>query len=258
MLSPWLQRWGQSTHARVRLFCFPHAGGAAVAFRLWPQGLPADVDVVAVQLPGRGTRWKEPAIDSIPGIVEALVPAMKPQMDVPFALFGHSMGSIVARALADELVQRGGPLPFHLFASSRRPPRMAGSESLLHPLSDSAFVDEMMRRYGGIPAEVLAEPELVALLLPALRADMRALETYRPEGGAPLPFPVTAYGGTEDSLNPREHIEAWRGETRSAFRARMFQGGHFYLEGRRAELLGDVGEALLAAPDAGAAQETGT
>jgi len=246
MLSPWLQRWGQSGAVRTRLFCFPHAGGAAAAFRLWPAGLPNDVDVVAVQLPGRGNRWKEPALGSIPAILDELVPAMLPQMDVPFAFFGHSMGSIVAYAAASELVRRGAPLPEHLFVSARRPPRMPGPDTPMHALSDEAFVAEMMRRYGGIPAEVLAEPDLMALLLPSLRADMRALETYAPEASAPLPFPVTAFGGTEDLRAPLAHLEAWRGETSGEFRVRTFPGGHFYLEARRAELLHDVAGALKA------------
>jgi surfactin synthase thioesterase subunit len=257
-MSPWLQRWGQPAHARVRIFCFPHAGGAASAFRLWPQALPGDFEVIAAQLPGRGNRWKEPALTSIPAMVEALLPAMLPQMGVPFAFFGHSMGSMVAHALAVELARRGGPLPAHLFVSSRRPPRVPAREAPLHPLSDEAFVAETMRRYGGIPPEVLAEPEVMALLLPSLRADMQALETYQPGPGQPLPFPVSAFGGSEDRLTPSGDLEAWRGETRSAFSARLFPGGHFYLEPARDALLAEVAASLAPSLVAGTARETGT
>jgi surfactin synthase thioesterase subunit len=258
VMSPWLQRWGQSAHPAARLFCFPNAGGAAALFRLWPQGLPRDLDVIAIQLPGRGNRWKEPAIPDIARIVDSLMPSLEPHLDLPFAFFGHSMGSMVAYAVAQSLIARGGPLPFHLFVSSRRSPRVANpADTPLHTLPDDAFVAEMRRRYGGIPDEVLAEPELMALLLPSLRADIHALETYVASRPAPLPFPVTAFGGLDDALTPRAHLEAWREETPEAFRVRMFAGGHFYLESRRDDLLADVRDTLAGAA-ALRARETGT
>ena len=232
----------------MRLFCFANAGGAASVFRLWPQALSPGVEVLAAQLPGHGSRWQERPLDSIPTLVDALVPPIAAHASLPFAFFGHSMGSTLAYALTAELARRGGPLPFHLFASSRRPPTMPSTEPPLHPLSDSDFVAEMMRRYGGIPAEVLAEPDLMALLLPALRADMRALETWQPGPATVLPCPVTAYGGTEDARTPRDHLEAWGEETRSGSRLRMFAGGHFYLESRRAELLADIAGVLASVP----------
>ena len=258
-MSPWLQRWGQPGDSATRLFCFPNAGGAAALFRLWPQGLPRDVELLAIQLPGRGNRWKEPAIPDIARIVEALMPALEPCLDRPFAFFGHSMGSMVAYAVIQSLIERGAPLPFHLFVSSRRSPGVANpSDTPLHVLPEDAFVAEMRRRYGGIPDEVLAEPELMALLLPALRADIQALETYVVSRSAPLPFPVTAYGGADDALNPRAHLEAWRDETESDFRVRMFPGGHFYLDARRDEVVADVSATLAGDQARRAAQETGT
>jgi surfactin synthase thioesterase subunit len=142
----------------------------------------------------------------------------------------------VARALE----AGGGPAPAHLVVSARRPPHLPGQEPAFHALPDPAFVAELQRRYGGIPAEILAQPEILALLLPTVRADITALELHRPARRPPLGCPITAFGGAEDALTPREHLEAWRGETRSAFRLRVFPGGHFYLEARRAELLGDL------------------
>ena len=243
-MSPWLQRWGQPAHPKARVFCFPHAGGAAAAFRLWPQGLPQDLEVLAVQLPGRGNRWKELAVGSIPAIVEALLPAMLPHMNMPFAFFGHSMGSMVAYALACELVRRGGPLPAHLFVSARRPPRVTDALPPVHALPDDEFVAEVNRRYSAIPPEVAREAELMALLLPSLRADLRALETFEAPAATPLPFPVSAFGGTDDRCTPAFHLEAWREETRAAFRMRLFAGGHFYVDSRRDEVLAEVSAAL--------------
>lgn len=244
MLSPWLQRWGTTGHARARLFCFPHAGGTAAAFRLWPQDLPQDLEILAAQLPGRGNRWKEPAIASIPGLVEQLLPAMLPLMNVPFAFFGHSMGSMVGYALACELVKRGGPLPTHLFVSARRPPRVTDALAPVHKLPDDQFVAEVNRRYSAIPPEVAREAELMALLLPSLRADLGALETYEAPQVAPLPLGLSAFGGTDDRCTPSFHLEAWREETRGPFRMRLFPGGHFYLDARRAEVLSEVAGTL--------------
>lgn len=241
---PWLQRFHQRAQAELRLFCFPHAGGAPAAYRSWSAALPPHVEMVAIQAPGRGMRFREKPIDSMPALLEALVPAMLPQLDRPFAFFGHSMGATLAHAVTIALRERGGPTPLRLFVSSRRPPWMDDGRAPLHPLSDDDFVAEMTRRYGGIPPEVLAEPELLALLLPSVRADIRALETWRPECPPPLAVPVTALGGEADALVPREHLEAWRASTSSDFRIRQFPGGHFYLDGAREQVVAEILEAL--------------
>lgn len=236
----WLQRFQPRPQADVRLFCFPHAGGAAAAYRPWSLALPAHVDVVAVQPPGRGGRFRETPLDSIPALVEALLPAIETQLDRPFAFFGHSMGATFAHAVADALRARGGPQPFHLFVSARRPPWMPDPRAPMHRLSDDDFVAEMNRRYGGIPPEVLAEKDLLALLLPCVRADIRALETWQPAPGTPLDVPVSAFGGLGDALVPLAQLEAWREATRAGFALRQFPGGHFYLEGARGALFDEL------------------
>ena len=180
-------------------------------------------------------------------MIDALAPALAPLLDRPFVVFGHSMGSMLAYAWTHHLAQRGGPLPAHLFVSGRRPPRMPDPKPPLHTLSDEGFVAEIMRRYGGIPPEVLREPELMSMLLPCLRADILALETYHPGPAAPLPCPVTALGGADDALAPLAHLEAWRDETRAAFHVRQLPGGHFYLDGARDDVLREIMTAVAAA-----------
>ncbi len=244
MIGSWLLRTAPRPSARARLFCFSNAGVGASVYRRWPAGLPEALEVCAVQLPGRETRFREPAMTSLPAIVEALVPALLPELDRPFAFFGHSMGAVVANEVARALDARGAPQPRHLFASARRPPHIPGPESHLHPLPDDAFIAEIGRRYGGIPPEVLQHADLMALLLPSLRADIMALETHLPRPRPPLSCPITAFGGSDDRLTPREHLDAWRGETTAAFRVRVFPGGHFYLDTSRAELLADIAATL--------------
>ncbi len=228
----------------MNLFCFCHAGGAAATFRLWPAGLPAWLEVWAVQLPGHGSRWREAPIRTIPALVDALIPVLLPQLKRPFAFFGHSMGAVLASEVARALAAREGQAPRHLFVSSRRPPHMPATESNLHALPDDEFVKEVDRRYGGVPDELRQSTELLALLLPALRADLAALETFQPSKGDALPCPISAFGGAQDPVIPRDHLEAWRDQTDGPFRVRVFPGGHFYMDSQRDALLADLSATL--------------
>jgi medium-chain acyl-[acyl-carrier-protein] hydrolase len=177
-------------------------------------------------------------------IVDALVPALLPHMDRPFAFFGHSMGSVVAYEVARDLVRRGAPTPEHLFVSGRRPPSMVAPDPPMHVLPDREFVAEINRRYGGIPDAILRDPELMALFLPCLRADVTALETHQYQPSEPLHCPVSALGGAHDRLTPYEHLDAWRAETTAAFSVRAFPGDHFYLVQQRDSLLAHIAAAL--------------
>jgi medium-chain acyl-[acyl-carrier-protein] hydrolase len=228
----------------VNLFCFSHAGGTASTFRLWPAALPSWLEVWAVQLPGRGNRWRDSPICTIPALVDALIPVLLPHLRRPFAFFGHSMGAVLASEIARTLTKRESTAPRHLFVSSRRPPHMLDSEANLHTLADKEFINEIERRYGGVPSELLDSADLLKLLVPVLRADIAALETFRPSKGAALPCPISAFGGAEDPRVPRNHLEAWRDQTDGAFRVRVFPGGHFYLNRESASLLEDIAATL--------------
>jgi medium-chain acyl-[acyl-carrier-protein] hydrolase len=207
--------------------------------------LPEWLEVWAVQLPGHGSRWSEPAIPRIDALVDALVPVLSPCLRRPFAFFGHSMGAVVASETARALIDRARIVPRHLFLSSRRPPNMQATETDLHTLPDAELIEEVVRRYGGVPRELINEPELLALLLPALRADLAALETFRPGHRGRLPCPISAYGGTQDRAVSRHDLEAWRDQTTASFRVRVFPGDHFYLDTQRAALLADLSATMM-------------
>jgi medium-chain acyl-[acyl-carrier-protein] hydrolase len=240
----WLHRPATRPHASVNLFCFSHAGGTASTFRLWPAGLPAWLEVWAVQLPGRGSRWRERPIPTIPALVDAFIPVLLPHLRRPFAFFGHSMGAVLANEIARTLTEREAIVPRHLFVSSRRPPHMPASETNMHTLPDDELIKQINLRYGGVPRELLHSTDILALLIPALRADIAALETFQPSKGAALPFPISAFGGVRDPLVPRSHLEAWRSQTDGPFRVHMFPGGHFYMDSQRDALLAELSATL--------------
>jgi medium-chain acyl-[acyl-carrier-protein] hydrolase len=244
-LERWLPYRRPRPAATLRLFCFPYAGGAASAFRGWAEALPEDVEVCAVQPPGRERRLVERAFVRMEPLVEALATALEPLLDRPFLLLGHSLGAKMAYELTRELMRRGAPLPRHLIASGSRAPHMPSDDPPVHRLPDDELVREL-HRLGGTPAAVLASEELMSLLLPLLRADFELNETYRPGLEAPLPVPLSAYGGTEDPECPPETIAGWSAHTAAPFRQRMVPGGHFFLHERRDDLLDEVRRDLAA------------
>ncbi|WP_420130678.1 thioesterase II family protein [Longimicrobium sp.] len=222
--------------ARLRLFCIAHAGGGASAFRGWADALPPEVEVCLVQLPGRENRIMETPFERVGPLVEALADAVQPYLTLPFALFGHSNGALISFELARTLRARGRPGPVHLFASGRRAPDVAADSPPIHHLPDAEFLADL-QELGGLPAELLAHQELLALLVPTLRADVAIHETYEFAEQPPLACPITAYGGLTDPRVPRGQSEAWARHTAGSFVLRMFPGGHFFLIDDRAVFL---------------------
>jgi medium-chain acyl-[acyl-carrier-protein] hydrolase len=240
----WFGRQQLRADAKARLFCFPYAGVGGSAYRLWPKSLPVSLDVCPVHLPGREQRYRETSLTSMAELVDSLITAMLPHLNQPFAFFGHSMGAVFASEVTRALADSNRPLPQYLLVSGRRPPRMHGTESSIHALPDAQFISEINRRYQGIPAEILQQPDLMALFLPALRADLTALETHRPLPRPPLSCPIVVFGGADDPLTPREHLEAWRSETSAACEVHVYPGDHFYLNAQRPRLLSQVAATL--------------
>lgn len=223
--------------ARLRLFCFPHAGGAASLFRLWHTGLPACVEVCGVQLPGREARWREEVVTDAGALLDLLVPVIAPLFDVPFALFGHSMGALLAFELTRELRRRRMPAPVHLFASGRRAPQTPDRGSDIHQLSDAEFLDAIRHRYDGIPQIILEEPELLRVYLRALRADFALIETHRYRAEPPLGCPVSVVNSLDDPSVTLDELLAWRVQTENFFRLELLPGDHFYFHKNPAQLL---------------------
>lgn len=225
---PWLPYRKPRPAARVRLFCFPYAGGGASLYRAWPDALPATIDVCAVQLPGREGRLRDAPVASMKDLVPMIADGLAPHLAPPFAFFGHSMGAAIAFELARELRRRGRPMPAHLFASACPAPHIPDTDAT-HTLSDEGMI-EQLRKLGGMSEEVLAHRELMEMILPVFRADAAVTETYAHAEEAPLDVPITAFGGLADAKATRDDMDAWRQHTRAAFALSMVPGGHFYVQ----------------------------
>lgn len=236
--NPWLVGTPNPAATR-RLFCFPFAGGGATAFRGWQAGLP-DVEVVALQLPGRERRLREEPLRSVDELVPRLDEAIAGLVDLPFAFYGHSMGAVAAFELARRLRQQSLPMPQHLFLAARGAPQLERKAPPYDELSDLEFVDEINRRYGGIPVAILREPELMKLFLPAIRADFSILESYKYVEGPPLDCPITAFGGALDKEIKTAAIQGWQQQTTGPFVFHEIPGDHFFLHTYRDQLLETV------------------
>jgi medium-chain acyl-[acyl-carrier-protein] hydrolase len=223
----WFKFPTPNPQARLRLFCFPYAGGSASTFRLWPAALPLDIEVCAVQLPGRESRLRDAAFTQMQALVQTLDELLRPHLDRPFAFFGHSMGALIAFELARRLEQNPPGL-VHLFVSGYAAPQILRRNPPIHQLPEAQFVAEL-RGFGGTPEAVLQHPELMALLLPTLRADFSVVERYVYSPGAPLACPISAFGGLQDSGVSRDDLTAWCAQTHGPCAVRMFPGNHFFL-----------------------------
>jgi medium-chain acyl-[acyl-carrier-protein] hydrolase len=227
--------------ARVRLLCLPCAGKGASSFRDWPDLLPA-IEVLAVTLPGREHRVEEPPAHDLDALVAALTAAaLRLPPGPPLALFGHSLGALLAFLLARALVAAGRP-PVHLFAAAARAPQRP-PRRILHDLPLPALLAEMLHM-GGTSPRVIAEPGLVRLLEPALRADLQLAETNVAPARPALPLPITVLAGRDDAGVTRDDLEAWADVAGAGCELLFLPGGHFFVQTAQAGLLATVAARL--------------
>lgn len=231
----------------VRLFCIPNAGSGPTAFRGWSERLLPEIEMIAVELPGRESRFHEVPYYRMEPLVADLAGAIIDCLedDQPFAFFGNSSGGIIAFETLHEIHRRTGREAFHLFVSASSAPHC---EPVLPPighLEDRELIRAVDERYGGIPAPLLADEEFLTAVLPTLRADIRLLEAYRTQEREPLGCPITAFGGMRDATLPREHVKAWREQTSNKFEYFFLDEGHLYLQSARDILIRHLRRTLL-------------
>lgn len=241
--NPWLVKKNLNPKALVRLYCLPYAGGNAMIYRMWPEALPPDIEVVMVQLPGRGDRLKEEPYFKLEPLVEKLAGAIELPSDKPYVFFGHSMGALICFELARYLRKSGERGPKHLFVSGRSAPQLTAEDKATYDLPEDEFVQELAS-LNGTPNEVLENPELMRLMIPILRADFSVCQTYVYNEELPLDCSITAFGGLQDSAISREKLEAWQIHTNKSFKLRMLPGDHFFINGSRYLLIKALSQEL--------------
>jgi medium-chain acyl-[acyl-carrier-protein] hydrolase len=207
-----------------------------VIFRSWGARLAPNVEVFAMQLPGREQRVGETPIRSEREMTGLLAAALKHHIDIPFALFGHSMGAVLAYETARRLLTETGQSPYCLFVSGHRAPHLPYPRRRIHMLPDAEFIAEI-KALNGTPTEVFEHPELLDTLLPMLRADFELSETYVEQPGPRLSCPVIALGGDTDADVPPPGLEAWYNITSGRFRIAVLQGNHFFIDSAREAVL---------------------
>ncbi|MFD9499438.1 thioesterase II family protein [Streptomyces sp. NPDC060035] len=237
----WVRRFRDDDRCGTKLVCFPHAGGWANAYRTWPQGLPSDIGVLAVQYPGRDDRLGDPFPSGLEALADDIADALGELTRHRLVLFGHSMGASVAHEVALRFQERGCP-PAALCVSGRRPPHALNGQRQLFGTDEEIVADVL--RFDRSRAPVFADPDLREVLLPAIRADYRSVDDYRGGRRPPLDCPVYGYTGNDDSEVTPEQMRGWADMTHDAFRLRVLPGGHFYLRAEEAALLADMRDVL--------------
>ncbi|GAA2908687.1 oleoyl-ACP hydrolase [Actinoplanes cyaneus] len=241
--NPWIRRFHREPNSRVTLVCFPHAGGSASFFYPVSDAMQSTLQVVALQYPGRQDRRLEKPLTSIAELADQSFAALRPLMDRPLAFFGHSMGATLAFEVAVRMKQELGTGPVTLFASGRRAPSRHRDETV-HRLDDDGVVEEL-KKLSGTDTRILGDLELLRMILPAIRADYTAAETYRYQPGPTLDCPVVALTGDNDPKVSIDEATAWSDHTSGGFELRVFPGGHFYLAQHQRAVINLISDQLL-------------
>lgn len=230
---------------RARLFTFPYAGGAAVAFHSWAAAAPPGVEVVALQYPGRGRLTNMSPCTNLADILDEVSATLRSFVDVPYYFFGHSMGATVSYELARRLQAASGSTPRALFLSARAAPNSGRPRNSWHLLPEDAFLQRVLA-FGGMRPEILQSPEMLKFVLAIVRADLTALDTWTYEEGQPLKNPIVALGGDRDPDVNVHDLEGWRAHTSGHFERHIMSGGHFYIQDHLTQIMKIIGRVIEA------------
>ena len=228
---------------RLRLFCFPYAGGGARTFQGWHRGLPDEVEVCVFQPPGREERLDDAPHMGFADLLDEAVGALRSRLDRPFCFYGHSLGGVVAFEAARQLRREGLPLPVHLFIGAAPAPGEPFAAAFPDLADDEALLASL-RALEGTAEAVLEHPEMRAIVLRVLRADLAVLRSHRHAPEPPLSCPITLFTGEEDRHVSPAGTEPWRAHTGAGFRRLSLPGGHFFLHTQQRELLALLTEGL--------------
>jgi malonyl CoA-acyl carrier protein transacylase len=240
----WIKLSPRTSKPLFRLFCFPHAGSSASIFNSWTEKFSSKIEVCPIQLPGRANRLKEPGFTKVKPLVQTLAPLLKPYLDIPFAFFGHSMGSLLSFELTRELRRQNYPTPDHLFVGGYRAPHIPDLNLPIYKLPEPKFI-QALSSYGGIPENMLQDEFFLQTFLPTFRADFELLDTYFHTKETPLKSPIYVFGGSEDHTVGIKELSSWDEQTTANFKLKMFSGDHFFLRGVEDEIIKIIEETIF-------------
>lgn len=228
---------------KLRLICFPPAGSGTVIYQKWAAQLLPEVEMWIMRLPGRETRLREPTLDRVSTIVESVAEILTPHLQQPYLFFGHSLGGLISFELSCYLHDQRKPMPKHLLVSGHRAPHRPPLNPSVHQTNNQLFL-KRIKNMGGTPDRFFEMKELIEMMLPALRADFTAWETYQYHQGPPLDIPITVFGSDGDQDAAEADILAWEQHTNAEFTAHMFHGNHFYFQNDPKPLLNLINNTL--------------
>ena len=239
----WILRTRPNTQARLRLLCFPYAGAGASLYSGWHSEFPTDLEVCAVQLPGRENRIGEQPWTQIEPMVRAITEELVPLLDKPIALFGHSLGALLSFEIA-RCLQTLGVIPLRVFVSAHQAPQLPAATSSWHTFSDADLFRHLYN-LGGTSEDVLGNEELMDLILPTFRADLSLDETYTYKPGEPLASPISIFAGRDDTTVTFADLVPWAACTVSSHSTQVFPGGHFFLASAQQQVTTTIWHQLL-------------
>ncbi len=226
--SIWLDTFNPNPDAKLRIFCFPYAGGSPAVFRNWSNFLPKDIELTAICYPGRERRFVEPLCSEMSQLIEALYKDIQSVLDIPYVFFGHSLGALISYELAMRIQGARLQSPRKLIVSAKRPPNLPLTSTAISSLPDNLFLAEL-KKLNGTPARIYESDELMAFFMPIIRADFRLNEQYQFSHCELLNCPIDAWLGNEDCISDKEMRE-WFELTTGQTSIKTFNGDHFFID----------------------------
>ena len=242
--NPWFIFPKANPLAKLRLFCFAYAGGSASIFHSWPIKLAPEIEVCAIQLPGRGNRIGETLLTSLEEVAKQITEAITPYLDKPFAMFGHCVGAILMFEVARNICLQHNKLPLHLFPSGAAAPHLYMATQA-YTLSDEGFIDTLKFINFSSTETLVKDPSLQELLFPSLRMDFEMAAKYRYKDALALELPITAFGAWEDVFAPPNVVNRWREYSDNNFSSIIYPGGHYFLETEESAILEQISQELV-------------
>lgn len=212
---------------QISLFCLPFSGGTVYSYQKFKPHFPKSVTMIPVELPGHGKRIRELLLTDIHAMIEDLYAQIRPKLQTPYALYGHSLGALLSYLLICKFANEQAPLPFHLFVSGHQGPSIPEKEKDLHLLPQREFIARL-QQYGGLPQEVVEHRELMDLFVPMLKADFQAISDYHYTPAPKLNLPITVMFGSEEAIS-REEALAWQEVAVRTIQLQKFSGKHFFI-----------------------------